>query len=469
MNPTQNITLSPVISALQKALGKDKVLIDHAVKERYVHIWKMDQPLAARAVVLPKNTEDVSTILKICHAHDQPVVMHGGLTNMVGSTETEGDEVVISMEKMNHIEEIDTKSRTITVQAGVILEEVQNKAKENDLMFPVNFGAKGSAQIGGVISTNAGGMRVFRFGMTRNMVMGLEVVLADGTIISSMKKIIKDNSAYDLKQMFIGSEGTLGVVTRAVLKLMEAPRSRNCAIVAFDEYDKVVDFLRYMDKGLAGTLSCFELFWKDAFMAQTSPPSSVKSPLPYDYDHYVLLESLGGDQEQDFNKLQSLLEVALEKEMILDAALTQSQSDLDWFFKIREDVHVMKTLSNHDQHFDISLPIAHIGPCVNQMIIDLRQIPQVETTFAFGHMADGNIHFIIGKSEETPELIKQINKVVYGPLKAIGGSVSAEHGIGTHKKDYLSLCRTPEEIQLMRLWKQAMDPKGILNRGKVLG
>ena len=281
----------------------------------------MDQPLAARAVVLPKNTEDVSTILKICHAHDQPVVMHGGLTNMVGSTETEGDEVVISMEKMNRIEELDAKSRTITVQAGVILEEVQIKAKENDLMFPVNFGAKGSAQIGGVISTNAGGMRVFRFGMTRNMVMGLEVVLADGTIISSMKKIIKDNSAYDLKQMFIGSEGTLGVVTRAVLKLMEAPRSRNCAIVAFDEYDKVVDFLRYMDKGLAGTFSCFELLWKDAFMAQPSKPSSVKSPLPYDYNYYVLLESLGGDQEQDFNKLQSLLEVAMEQEMILPMIL----------------------------------------------------------------------------------------------------------------------------------------------------
>jgi FAD/FMN-containing dehydrogenases len=229
---------APIINELKEKIGAEKVLTGESVKERYFHVWQMDESLNAKAVLLPKTTQEVSDILKICHAHKQSVVVHGGLTNLVGSTETEGNEIVISTEKMNAIEEVDEQSRTMTVQAGVILEAVQNAAKEKELLFPLNFGAKGSAQMGGVISTNAGGLRVFRYGMTRNLVLGLEAVLADGTIISSIKKIIKDNSAYDLKQLFIGSEGTLGIITKAVLKLVEAPKSRNSAFVGFNDYEK---------------------------------------------------------------------------------------------------------------------------------------------------------------------------------------------------------------------------------------
>ena len=457
-----------ISSLLVEALGTDKVLNGAAVEERYYHIWKMDIPLQAKAVVLPQNTEDVAKALKICHDHNQAVVVHGGLTNLVGSTETKGEEVVIAMERLNQIEEVDDKGRTITVQSGVILEHIQNAAKEKDLLFPLNFGAKGSAQIGGVISTNAGGLRVFRFGMTRNLVLGLEAVLADGTIVSSMKKIIKDNSAYDLKQLFVGSEGTLGIITRAVLKLVEAPKSRNSAFIGINQYDQVVDFLKYMDKGLAGMLSGFELIWKPTFEILTGPHSSVKPPLPYNYNYYVLIESLGSNQERDQQVMQDLIEQALLEGKIEDAVLAQSQSDQTWFWTIREDVHVMVSQCNNDQHFDISMPTPKIGAYVEEVVGQLYSVPEVEKVFAFGHVADGNVHFVIGKENDSRTLINKVNAIIYGPLTALKGSVSAEHGIGLHKKAYLELCRTEEEIALMKTLKRALDPKGILNPGKVL-
>lgn len=457
-----------VVETLEKRLAPNQILVNEAVSERSHHIWHMDKPLEAIAVVLPKNTEEVAEVLKICHAHNQPVVVHGGMTNMVGSTETRREELVISMEKMNQIVEFDDIGRTMTVQAGVILQDIQEKAREKNLLFPLNFGAKGSAQIGGVISTNAGGMRVVKYGMTRHLVLGVEAVLADGTIINSLKKIIKDNSGFDLKQLFIGSEGTLGLVTRAVLKLLEAPTSRNTAFIGLQTYEQVISLLKHMDAGLGGNLSCFELIWNNTFQAMTSAPAQVKPPLPYDYPYYVLLESLGNQQEADRQLLEELLVEAQEQGMIEDAAMAFTESDLNWFFKIREDVDVLVNRCRNDQHFDISLPISSIGDTVNKILEELATLPGVEKVFAFGHVADGNIHLIVGKAEETPELIKAVNQIVYAPLQALGGSVSAEHGIGVHKKPYLALSRTPAEIQLMKLLKRSMDPKGILNRGKVI-
>ena len=460
--------MESILQLLRNSLGKSKVLSGEDLKDRYAHIWKMDQALQAIAVVLPQSTEEVSEVLKICFAHNQAVVVHGGLTNLVGSTDTLPDEVVISMEKMNNIIELDESSRCVTVQSGVILENIHNAVKEKGLLFPLNYGAKGSAQIGGAISTNAGGLQVLRFGMTRNLVLGLEAVLADGTIVSGLKKIIKDNSGYDVKQLFIGSEGTLGIVTKAVLKLVETPMSRTSAFVGFNDYEKVVEFLKFLDKRMAGTLSGYELIWKEAYIALTSPPAQVKPPLPSDYKYYVLVEGLGSNQEKDQALLEELLATAFEKEIILDAAIAYTESDLTWFWQVREDVHNMVSRCNNDQHFDVSLPISAIGDYVEKTIEKLYQIPEVEKVFAFGHVADGNIHFIIGKTKQSKTLINQINQVIYQPLQSMLGSVSAEHGIGIDKKAYLHLARTPAEIQLMKTLKIAMDPKNILNRGRVL-
>ncbi|MEX0883171.1 MAG: FAD-binding oxidoreductase [Cyclobacteriaceae bacterium] len=459
---------TPLIEAFRQKIGHENVLTGNKIKERTHHIWEMDQPLKARAVVLPVNARQVSDIMKICHSFNQPVVVHGGLTNLVGSTETQGREVVISMEKMNGILEMDTQSRTITVEAGSILQNIHLAAEAEGLMFPVTFGAKGSAQIGGVIATNAGGLKVFKYGMTRNSVLGLEVVLADGTIVSSLKKLIKDNSGYDLKQLFIGSEGTLGIITKAVLRLIAAPKSRNSAFVGFDAYEKVVGFLVFMETGLAGKLSGFELIWNDTYHALTTILEGVGRPLRDDFPYYVLLEVSGGHQQKDHLILQELLEEALEKELIADAVIAQKAADQERFWQIREQVDRLVDLCQHDQHFDISLPISKIDEYVKGVIEELNKVGEVEQYFVFGHMADGNIHLIIGKSNASQELTNRVNDIVYAFLPAYGGSISAEHGIGVHKKPYLHYSRSQEEIDLMQSLKKMMDPLGILNPGKIL-
>jgi FAD/FMN-containing dehydrogenase len=457
-------TAIPLFSAV---LTTAQIITGDGLKSRYHHVWHMSEPLQALCVLLPTSTHEVSAILKICKKNDLPVVVHGGLTNLVGGTETTGNEVVISTERLNRIEETDAASRTMTVQAGVILEHIHDAASAQDLLFPLNFGAKGSAQIGGVIATNAGGLRVLKYGMARQLVLGLEAVLMDGTIISSMKKIIKDNSAYDLKQLFIGSEGTLGVITRAILKLEEAPSSRNAAYAGFNDYSKVVSFLKYMDSKLAGKLSGFELLWKNSYVQMTSTSDAVRPPLPYYYNYYVLVEAMGGNASRDQQDFQALLEDALEQELVLDAVMAQSPSDVDWFFRIREDVNNLVDFMKHDQHFDISLPIPLIGSYIAARYESLATIAGVEQIYAFGHVADGNIHFMVGKDSLSPALKKEIDHCIYDGLQAIGGSVSAEHGIGTHKKAYLDLCRTSEEIMLMKTLKKTLDPKGLLNPGKI--
>ena len=261
-----------MIAALEAIVGAKNVLSNGAEKSRFTHIWKTDIPLEALAVVYPTTTEEVSAILRLCHENNQAVVVHGGVTNLVGATQTEKKHLVIALDKMNAIEEVDEQSRTITVQAGAILEQTIDAADDKNLFLPLSFGAKGSAQVGGVISTNAGGLRVFRYGMTRQNVLGLEAVLADGTVISSLKKIIKDNSGYDLKQLFIGAEGTLGIVTKVVFRLQEKPLSRSSAVVGLENYENVVALLKFMEKGLAGALTGFELMWQRTYRAMTQPP-----------------------------------------------------------------------------------------------------------------------------------------------------------------------------------------------------
>jgi FAD/FMN-containing dehydrogenase len=455
------------IKSLTRIVGESNILHSGAEKERFTHIWKTDIPLEAKAVIFPSSTEEVSEIMKYCYGIKQEVIVHGGLSNLVGGTETESNQLVISLDKMNLIEEVDPQSKTITAQAGTILENMIDAAKEKNLLLPMSFGAKGSAHIGGVVSTNAGGLRVFRYGMTRQMVLGLEAVLPDGTIISSLKKIIKDNSGYDLKQLFIGSEGTLGIVTKVILRLSEAPTSRSSAIVGIDSYEQVIELLKYLEKNLAGTLSGFELMWKNTYAAMTGDQSHLTAPIGTEYNYYVFVESLGSQPKQDYERLENLIGNSLEMELIQDGVMMQSERELNSIWQIREDVSILAGQANFDQHFDISIPIPLIGELVDQAVKELNKFPFVERIFTFGHVADGNIHFIIGKKENNPKIIEAINEVLYRPLKEVGGSVSAEHGIGIHKKAYLATSRSKEEIDMMKTLKLTFDPLNILNPGRI--
>ena len=456
-----------IIQNLEALLQPHQILTGDSLKQRTYHIWRMEEALDVIALVLPETTEEVAAVLKCCYDRNQEVVVHGGLTNLVGSTEVNPNQIVLAMDRMNSIEEIDPQSRTITAQCGAVVESLIDKVTEHDLMLPLNFGAKGSAQIGGAIATNAGGLRVFRYGMTRQMVLGLEAVLPDGRIVSSLKKVLKDNSGYDLKQLFIGAEGTLGVVTKVILRLVEAPKSRVSALVAVDEYEKVVALLKYLEKNLNGGLTGFELMWPNTYTTMTQTLNQQQPPLPQDYPYYIFVECLGNDIQKEYEQLENLIAAALEKDMIVDAALMNSDRDLKHLWQIREDVAVLASQGKYDQHFDISLPIPKIGSLISEMQHKLEALPGVSHVFAFGHVADGNIHFIVGKDDETDATRKAINEIVYAPLKENQGSVSAEHGIGLHKKEYLYTSRSETEIEVMRSLKNLFDPKGLLNPGRI--
>ena len=457
-----------IVDLLISELGNDKVLTGEEVSSRTFHIWMPEAQVKAKAIVLPKSTEDIATVCRICYAQDTPIVIHGGLTNLVGSTESFGDEVVISMERMNRIIDIDPLSRTMTVEAGTVLQHIQEAASAQDLLFPMNFGAKGSCQIGGCIANNAGGLRVFKYGMTRQLILGLEVVLANGTVLSSLKKVMKDNAGYDLKQLFIGTEGTLGIVTKAVLRLYEQPKSRSSAFVGFDAFDRVLEFLKFADQRMGGRLSAYEVLWQDAYVALTSPNTNYQPPIPQDSKYYVLLEALGGHGQQDQEEFQSMVEDAWEDGIIQDAALALTDSDQAWFWNIREDVGNLLSQFDYRQDSDVSLPQNKMEEYVDKLYHSFESMPDVNRAVTFGHIADGNLHILVDKKNDSPQLSKEINEVIFGPISEYNGSISAEHGIGLLRKDYLGHSRTSAEIAVMKSLKKTLDPKNILNRGKVI-
>ena len=456
-----------IISLFETILDKSSILKGEDLKSRFYHIWKTDIPLESICLLLPKNTNQVSSILKICNNYNQEVIIHGGLTNLVGATKSTDNQVVISLEKMKNIIEIDEKGKTVTCESGVIIEDIINAVKDKDLLLPLNFGARGSAQIGGAVSTNAGGLRVFKYGMTRNLVMGLEVVLPDGTIISSLKKLMKDNSGYDLKQFFIGSEGTLGIVTKVVLRLYQHPKTRYTALAVTNDYKKVLDLLKFMEDKISKNLTAFELLWNDTYKQMISDKTIYNKYLPDNYKYYVLIEFMGGDFENDYDTFEKAIMNAVDHQLVEDAVVGKDEKEQLNIWGIREDVAVLAEEKKFDQQFDISIPVAQIGEVIDKTILELKNCQGVETIFPFGHVADGNIHFIIGKDSDNDELKSKINEIIYTNTELVNGSISAEHGIGLDKKKYLIKSRSKDEIELMKLIKKAIDPKNILNPGRV--
>ena len=456
--------MGELLRALGDAVGDGGLLLGSDVSSRASGVWRSDG-IAAKAIVRPRDTEAVSRVLAICHQAGQSVVAHGGLTGLVEGAITEPDDVVLSLERMNAIEEVNTVERTMTVQSGVVLEAVQNAAEEHGLLYPLDIGGRGSCTVGGNIATNAGGNRVIRYGMTRDMVLGVEAVLADGTVVSSMNRMIKNNAGYDVKQLFIGSEGCLGVVTGAVLRLREKPRSQETMLVGVQSFDKVTELLKVMDAGLGGTLSAFEVLWNNFYRLVTTPPATQKPPLPQDYPYYVLIEAMGGDPQADHARIEQIFAEAHEAGLAADAVVASNEAQRRELWAMRDDVeqvHQYKPMFI----FDVSLRISKMEEYVAEVNRRLEATFGDYVNFTFGHIGDGNIHFgtSAGEGEDAHDGVK---RAVYGPLAAIGGSVSAEHGVGLDKKKYLRLSRNDEEIALMRTLKKALDPKGILNPGKV--
>ncbi len=455
-----------IISALLNRFGAQSMLTGDAVSARSSG-YLDSSPLRARALLRPASTEETAEMLHLCSAHGQAVVPHGGLTNLVYSTLAKETEVALSLERMNVIEEIDVVGGTITLQAGVTLRTLQETAAQHGLFFPLDLAARDTATVGGLIAANAGGARVIRYGMMRDLALGLEAVLADGVVLSSMNKMLKNNAGYDLKHLLIGSEGTLGVITRAVLRLYPAQPSASTALLGLDTFEQVTRLLALSQRMLGGQLSSYEVMWNAYYRLTTTPPAPATAPLKQDYPLYVLLESLGDDSQEDQARFERLLETAADQGLFEDAVLARSSAQREKIWKVREDSDQIEAQYKPTFGFDVSLPIPAMEGYVREIETRLRQEFGEIQFWVYGHVGDGNLHLNLWGAHIDEAQRDLLSEIIYSPLQALGGSISAEHGIGLEKKAYLHYSRTPEEIALMRRIKNALDPQGILNPGKV--
>jgi len=459
-----------LIRALIDALGPAAVRVGDAIEARHQTDWSGAAPVRPVAWVRPTDTAGVATTLRLCHAHRVPVVPQGGLTGLAGGAVPVTHGVALSLERMNALEPVDGAGATLTVQAGVTLQAAQEAAAAAGLQLGVDLGARGSCQIGGNLATNAGGNGVLQFGMMREQVLGLEVVLADGTVLDMMRPMLKNNTGYDLKHWFVGSEGTLGVITRAILTLHPAAAVTVNALVALPNYAAAVDLLGRLRSAFAGALGAYELMWED-FFTTSLQWSRAESPFGRSHPLVVLTQVSGGDEAALADRLQQVLAQAMEQGRVVDAVLAQNQAQSRALWRIREATAEFPARID-PINFDISLPIGRIGDFAQACVVALSQRWPGHRSLRFGHLGDGNLHLTtdarsLGTAGSNEQAANEVQALVYDLLAQHGGSISAEHGIGLHKKPFLHLSRSPAELAAMRAIKLALDPLNLLNPGKV--
>lgn len=456
------------IAALQASLGEDIVQSAETAdldRHRKELLGDAPPPVDILAVAYPKSAGEVSQILKACSAAHIPVQPQGGLTGLAGGAVPIQPCLVLSLERMRAIQEIDRAASTMTVEAGAVLETVQKAADDAGFLFPLDLGARGSAQIGGLASTNAGGNRVLRYGMMRELVLGIEAVTMDGAVITSLNKMLKNNAGYDLKQLFVGSEGTLGVITRLVLRLYPKPVSTCTGLVAVKGYAEVLELLGRAKACFGPDLSAFEAMWPEFYHIGTTALSR-QPPIAHGHGVYVLIETLGTDPAADQTTFEAVIGQAIGDGVVEDAVIAQSGKDSQAIWDIRDCPGQFPKVLWPQVSYDVSFPIGDLGGFVDDCRARLKaRWPDIHALF-FGHVADSNIHVSVKLDADITH--HALDKVIYDCTRNWSGSVSAEHGIGTAKRAYLGYSRTPAEVALMGVLKRALDPQDLLNRGKVL-
>jgi len=391
--------------------------------------------------------------------------VQGGMTGLVGAAVPQAQEVVLSLERMQHIGAVDEPHGAVLVEAGALLQQVQERVAQQGWMFPVDIGARGSCQIGGLIATNAGGNRVLRWGMTRASVRGLEVVLADGRVLSRLAPMLKDNAGYDLRHLFIGSEGTLGVITRALLDLTPAPKSSQTALVSLPDFDQVTALLLACRRGLSSNLTSFEVMWRDfvdtaaPLVAGGSAAQRLAGPL------LVLVEAMGHDAAADAARFEECMAQVLERGDGIDVVLAQSLADAQRLWALRDASGEAAQRLAPWVGFDVSMPLPEMHGFVDAVWGQLRTLGTLQTQ-TYGHVGDGNLHLVVGPLADDAQRAA-VKRLVHEATAARGGSISGEHGIGMLKKEHLGLTRSAVEIEVMRAIRHALDPHGILNPGRV--
>ncbi|MEW9853875.1 FAD-binding oxidoreductase [Novosphingobium sp. M1R2S20] len=420
-------------------------------------------------VVRPGSTLEVATCVRIAAEHGVSVTAVGGQTGTVGGAITRPGGIALSLERMAAITAVDTRAMAMTVQAGCILQVAQEAAEAQGAFLPLDLGSRGSATIGGSIAANAGGNRVLRWGMMRDMVTGLEVVLADGTVVSSLTTMLKDNAGFPWKQLMIGTEGTLGIVTQAVLRLRPRPVTDQTALLAVANFHDVEHLLRMLEVRLGGRLSSFELMWGEFYSAMTQAQLASRSrPLEEGHAFYVLVEMLGGDPTHDAVQFEEALTDAIEDALVRDAVVAKSGKEREALWAVREDMSPGLAGYRPFSVYDVSMRLSDMPAFTTDVRKQLEAVfPDARVLF-YGHAGDGNLHAVVNVGPDGPAREQEIDTIVYEATSRVGGSIAAEHGIGQSRAMYLSLCKSKAEIELMRRIKRALDPLGVLNPGKVL-
>ncbi len=435
-------------------------------------LWHGRTPLVLR----PGSVEEVSRIMRLATETRTPVVPQSGNTGLVGAQvpDASGHQIVLSLSRLNRIREIDVQSNTATVEAGVILQTLQEAADAADRLFPLSLAAQGSCQIGGNLSSNAGGTGVLAYGNTRELCLGVEVVLPTGEVFDDLRKLKKDNTGYDLKNLFVGAEGTLGVITAAVMKLFPKPKGREVAFVGLSSPQAALGLFNLAEDRAGSALTAFELIAKTPYDFTLRHGAGVIRPLADDWPWYVLMQVSSGRSAEDARALiEDILSEGLEKGLADDAVIAASLGQADAFWNFRETLPETQKAEGASIKHDISVPIATIPIFIERAAKAVASVSAGARVVCFGHMGDGNLHYNISRPVDDSDqafldLYRPMNKAVHDVVRSLNGSISAEHGIGQLKRDELIATAPPMAIELMRRVKAAFDPAGIMNPGKVI-
>jgi FAD/FMN-containing dehydrogenase len=458
---------------LAKIVGPGGFIYDSDEMMPYLHEERGLAKGVADIVLRPNNVQEVSAIVQICAKEKIPIVPVGGCTGLVGGTLANGG-VVLATDRLNTIIQVDPLNNTITVESGCILTNLQAAAAEKECLFPLSLGAEGSCQIGGNLSTNAGGVSVLKYGNTRDLVLGLEVVLPNGDIWSELNALRKDNTGYDLKQLFVGAEGTLGIITKAVLKLFPAPKVSTTVLVALPKVETILALFDQTRELCGDRLTAFELISRMAIELVSNHIPGIIDPFKTSYPCYALIELTSAQKKDDLrDNIEQILENALKNGIIMDAVFAESDSQRREFWRIREEIPAAQSREGGSIKHDISVPVSNtVGFILEASKRVLKIIPGIRPC-PFGHIGDGNIHYNltqpIGMAKE--DFLAQsakINRIVHDLVIEMGGSISAEHGIGSFKREELAHYASPTKISLIRTIKHAIDPHNIMNPGKII-
>ena len=475
--------MSDFITKLENEIDASSLITDKSEMAKYIIDWPGKITGNALAVLRPQNTSEVSKIMGLAYEFEIPVVPQGGNTSVAGGSvpDDTGNSVVISLERMNKVRDISVSAMTITIEAGCILEKLQQIAEDKGLFFPLNFGAKGSCMIGGNLATNAGGQNVVRYGNTRELCLGVEAVFSDGRIMNLLSGLRKDNTGYDLRDLLIGSEGTLAIITAATMKLFHPPQARSTTLAIIPDIDTGLELLNRAQAQTGGAVEAFELIPRVFLELVKKHAPQFQMPFPEIPDLCVLIEIAPTSPQNSNNKevdnnakeqLENILEDGINDGLVLDAVIASSEGQRREMWEMRESALEIITKEGNRIGFDISLPLNKVQAFVREMEFRAGSLVKNLRMCHMGHLGDGNLHYAIFPPEEDPDALnlksEEIKKAVYDAISSFDGSFSAEHGIGTSKLFAMNNYKDPVALDIMQQIKVKLDPKMIMNPGKLL-